>query len=191
LFVLARHAESVLNVERRINGDPSVATPLTDAGTAQARSLGEQLANIPLELCVHTRFGRTRQTAELAVGARGVPFVEEPLLDDIDIGDLEGWSIDAYRDWKRRHARHDRFPNGESLDEAAARFARGLEALLGRPEKVIFAVTHEIPIRYALNAAGGSSDLDGPAHDIRNSVPYVFDEPALTRAVARIPELAA
>ena len=191
MFVLARHAESVLNVERRINGDPSVATPLTDAGTAQARSLGEQLANIPLELCVHTRFGRTRQTAELALGARGVPFVEQPLLDDIDIGDLEGWSVDAYRDWKRRHTRHDRFPNGESLDEAAMRFARGLEALLGRPERVILAVTHEIPIRYALNAAGGSSELDGPAHEIQNSVPYLFDEPALTRAVIRIQELVA
>ena len=29
LFVLAHHAQSVLNVEGRVNGDPAVAGPLT------------------------------------------------------------------------------------------------------------------------------------------------------------------
>ena len=110
LFVLARHAESVLNVERLINGDPAIPALLTEAGAAQARSLGEQIANIPLDVCVHTAFGRTRETAELAVGERGILFLEEPLLDDVKIGDPEGSSVDAYRAWKRQHTRADRFP---------------------------------------------------------------------------------
>ena len=50
-------------------------------------------------------------------------------------------------------------------------------------------VSHEIPVRYALNAAGGSGQLDGPMHDIPNATPYLFDAPALERAAVRIEEL--
>jgi len=32
LSVFARHAESILNLERRINGDPSLEVPLTEEG---------------------------------------------------------------------------------------------------------------------------------------------------------------
>jgi broad specificity phosphatase PhoE len=190
LFVLARHGESELNVTHRVNGDPAVAVALTTAGEDQARSLGEQLANVPVTVCVHTRFGRTRQTAAIALAGREVPFVTEPLLDDIDVGELEGETVAAYRSWKRAHTRGDPFPGGESLDDAARRYARGLEALLARPEPIVLALVHEIPIRYALNAAAGFDDLDGPAHDIRNCVPYLFGETSLRRAIEGIDRLA-
>src|SRR4051812_10818368 len=101
LFVLSRHAESTLNLEGRVNGDPSVAVPLTGAGREAAARLGSELAGVPLDLCVHTRFRRTLETAEIAVAGRGVPLVEEPLLDDVAVGELEGEPIDAYRAWKR------------------------------------------------------------------------------------------
>jgi hypothetical protein len=47
-------------------------------------------------------------------------------------------------------------------------------------------VCHEIPVRYAINAAGGSDDLDGPIHAIANATPYVFDAAGLERAVQRL-----
>jgi len=46
-----------------------------------------------------------------------------------------------------------------------------------------------IPIRYALNAAAGSDELDGPEHRIPNASPYLFDAAALERAAARIEEI--
>jgi broad specificity phosphatase PhoE len=190
LYVLTRHAHSTLNVEGRVNGDPAVPVPLTDDGREQARMLGLELANMPLELCVHTRFTRTRETAELALGSREVPIVEEPLLDDIDVGDLEGETVADYRAWKAEHTRSDRFPGGESLDEAARRYAAAFRRLLERPEQGILVVCHEIPIRYALNAAGGSDDLDGPAHQIPNAAPFLFDDASLERAAERIELLA-
>ena len=49
---------------------------------------------------------------------------------------------------------------------------------------------HEIPVRYAVNAAAGSTNLDAPLHDIPNATPYLFDPPGLERAVAKIRELA-
>src|SRR5919198_1334185 len=169
LYVIARHAESTLNIERRVNGDPSVDVPLTEEGREEARQLGIQVANVPFDLCMHTRFGRTRDTLAIAVAGRALPMAVEPLLDDIYIGDLEGRSIDDYRAWKRIHTHSDAFPGGESLDDAALRYARGFQALLARPEERVLVVCHEIPLRYALNAAGRSVDLDGPVHELRHA----------------------
>jgi probable phosphoglycerate mutase len=189
LFVLTRHAHSTLNLAGRVNGDPSVSAPLTPDGRTQAERLGHELSALPLDLCVHTRFGRTLETAELALVGRDVPRACEPLLDDIDVGELEGASLDTYRAWKHGHTRSEAFPGGESLDDAALRYARGLRALLARPEQSVLVVCHEIPVRYALNAATGSHDLDGPEHAIPNATPYLFDGAALERAAARIEEI--
>jgi broad specificity phosphatase PhoE len=190
LFLLARHAQSQLNLERRINGDPSVPVALTDEGRENAALLGLQVRHLPLDLCVHTRFGRTRETARIALEGREIPFREEPLLDDIDIGDLEGSSIDDYHAWKDKHTRADPFPGGESLVDAAHRYARGFRALLGLDAGTVLVVCHEIPIRYALNAAGGSDSLDGPVHSIPNAAPFAFDGDELARAAARVDDLA-
>jgi 2,3-bisphosphoglycerate-dependent phosphoglycerate mutase len=186
LFVLSRHAHSQLNLEGRVNGDPSVPAPLTEEGRAQADRLGDELRHLPLEVCIHTRFQRTRETAEAAVAGHDVPLVVEPLLDDVYVGDLDGVSIADYRAWKKEHRRNEPFPGGESLDDAARRYAQGYCKLLERPERIVLVVTHEIPIRYALNAADGSDDLDGPEHAIPNATPYLFDEAGLARAVEGI-----
>jgi broad specificity phosphatase PhoE len=189
LFVFTRHARSTLNDEGRVNGDPRVPAPLTAVGREAAALLGTQLALLPLDLCVHTRFARTRETAETILAGRQVELVEEPLLDDVYVGELEGAAIDDYRAWKAVHARSDPFPGGESLDDAARRYARGFRALLERPEQTVLVVCHEIPIRYALNAAGGSDELDGPAHVIPNATPFLLVDDALARAAQRIEEI--
>jgi broad specificity phosphatase PhoE len=189
LYVIARHAETSLNLEQRVNGDPSVPVELTEPGREEARALGRQVAHIPIELCLHTAFARTRETAAIALAGRDVPFEEDAELGDVDIGELEGFSIADYRAWKRAHTRSDAFPGGESLDDAARRYAHAFERLLGRPETPILVVTHEIPLRYAINAADGSDDLDGPAHQLPNATPYLFDEAALERAVDGIRRL--
>ncbi len=189
LFILARHGESTLNVQRRINGDPAVAVVLSERGEDEARRLGEELAHITIDVCVHTRFGRTLQTARLALDGRDVPFEVEADLDDIDVGKLEGQTIENYRTWKRAHERSDAFPGGESLDTAARRYVRAFRRLAARRERVTLVVAHEIAVRYAVNAAGGSDQLDAPTHDIRNAAPYLFDEAALSRAAERIVQL--
>jgi broad specificity phosphatase PhoE len=190
-LLLARHAQSTLNVEQRVNGDPAVAVPLSEEGREEARRLGGQVANIWIDLCVCSRFGRTRQTAELALAGRDVPIEVDERLDDIRIGDLDGESIARYREVKRGLGRKLPFPGGECLDDAALRYAAAYRDLAGRDIGRILVVCHEIPVRYALNAAAGSDALDGPPfHDLPNAVPFLFDGDALTRAAARIEELA-
>jgi len=189
LYVISRHGESTLNFENRVNGDPAVEVVLTEKGRAEATLLGQQIAHVPLDVCLHTRFGRTQETAATALAGREVPFEVEPLLDDIDVGELEGKTLEDYRAWKHAHTRQDAFPGGESLDDAARRYAKAYRKLLERPERGILVVTHEIPLRYAINAADGSDDLDGPAHQLANATPYLFDQAALTRAVEGIERL--
>jgi broad specificity phosphatase PhoE len=190
LFVLARHAESVLNHQHRINGDPSIPAPLTEHGREEAALLGLQVRSLPLDVCLHTRFGRTTETAQIAMDGRGVPIVEEPLFDDVKVGDLEGETIDQYRAWKHEHARSDHFPGGESLVETALRYVEAYRRLLAAPYRCALVVCHEIPIRYALNAIGDSGDLDGPVHAIPNATPFLFDDAAIEKAAVGIERLA-
>ena len=163
---------------------------LTDEGVQQARRLGRQLAHVGIEACVHTRFERTRRTAEIALEGRDIPFREEPRLDDIDVGLLEGRTTAEYRAWKRAHSRRDLLPGGESLDAAAARYARAFADLASTGAGVVLVVCHEIPLRYALNAGWDSDSLDAPVHDVPNATPFLFDAIALERASQAIDRIA-
>jgi len=113
----------------------------------------------------------------------------EALLDDINAGTLEGQPMTELGAWIEAHGPDDAFPGGESLHDAARRFARGLRSLAARPERVVLAVCHELPIRFALNAASGSTNLDQPEHQIANATPYLFEQATLELAAEGIERL--
>jgi broad specificity phosphatase PhoE len=188
LCVLARHGESAYNTQARLNGDPTVDVALTPDGRDEAHALGVYLAQAPLDLCIHTRFPRTKQTARLAlaVGARRLPLVCEAALDDIDVGSWEGRPVADYHAWKQTHPRDEAPDGGESIRDAALRYARGLRSVSERPEPRVLVVCHELPLRYAVNAALGSPDIAGPEHAIAHATPYLFSVDALRDAAARI-----
>lgn len=186
LFILVRHAQTTLNVEQRVNGDPSVPVELTEQGVTQARLLQLQLAHLSIDLCVHTRFERTRRTAEIALEGHETPFREEPLLDDIDIGRFEGRTTADYRAWKSSHSRSDPFPGGESLDQAAARYARAFAGLAAGGVDTLLVVCHEIALRYMLNGAAASGSLEHPVHNVPNATPFLFETATIARAVEGI-----
>jgi probable phosphoglycerate mutase len=184
--VISRHGQSVLNVEGLVNGNPALDKGLSELGRQEAEAMAEQLAALRIDLVVVSEFPRAQETAAIV---RDLAQVVDPGLNDIQIGELEGKTLADYRAWKQAHARADAFPGGESLDAAAVRYADAFERVLARDEETILVVCHEIPVRYVVNAAAGSGDLNAPMHDIPNATPYVFDADGLRRAVARIREL--
>jgi broad specificity phosphatase PhoE len=186
IFLLARHGRSLFNVDGVINGDPLRDRGLSEQGVEEAERLGGQIAHVALDVVVVSDFPRAIQTANIALAGRDVPHVVDPELGDIRLGELEGRTLEDYRAYKRGRTRDDPFPGGESLNDAARRYAGAYERVLARPEQAILVVCHEIPVRYAINAAAGSTDLDGPIHDVANATPYVFDEDGLRRAVAQL-----
>ena len=190
LFLLVRHGQSLFNVDDVVNGDPSLDRGLSKQGIEEAERLAGELAALPLDLVVVSPFPRAVQTANIALDARDVPHLVDEELGDVRIGELEGASLDAYRDAPAHSNRKERFPGGESLDEAALRYAGACERLLARDEPVTLVVCHEIPVRYVVNAAAGSDELNGPLRYVANATPYLFDEVSLRRAVDRIRELA-
>jgi 2,3-bisphosphoglycerate-dependent phosphoglycerate mutase len=190
LFLLARHGQSLFNVDSVVNGDPALDRGLSEQGIEEAGRLAGQLAGLPLDLVAVSPFPRALQTANIALAGREVPHLVDEDLGDVRIGDLEGKSLDAYRETPAHSNRKERFPGGESLDEAALRYATAVRRLLARSERTTLVVCHEIPVRYLVNAAGGSDELNGPLRFVANATPYLFDEAALHRAAERIQDLA-
>jgi broad specificity phosphatase PhoE len=190
LLLLARHGQSLFNIDHVVNGDPELDRGLSPLGIEEAAKLHGQVAGVSIDLCVVSEFPRAQQTARLALEGRDdIPFEIDPDLNDIRIGELEGRTLVEYRHWKQAHTHADPFPGGESLDDAARRYAAAYERLLRRDEDTILCLCHEIPVRYAINAADGSADLDGPIHLVANATPYVFDAAGLERAVRRLEEV--
>jgi 2,3-bisphosphoglycerate-dependent phosphoglycerate mutase len=189
LFLVARHGQSLFNVDKVVNGDPALDRGLSEQGIEEAERLAGQLAGLPVDLVAVSPFHRALQTANIALAGREVPHLLDEELGDVRIGELEGKSLDAYRAAPAHSNRKERFPGGESLDEAALRYASAFGRLLARAEPATLVVCHEIPVRYLANAAGGSGALNGPLKFVANATPYLFDETSLGRAVERIRQL--
>jgi broad specificity phosphatase PhoE len=151
--ILARHGESELSVVGIVNGDPAVACALTPTGEAQARRLGEQLAEVELDLCVTSEFERAKQTADLALEGREVPRLVVPELDDVRFGDFEARPLTEYRAWAGENDPTVEAPGGgESRAETVRRYAAGYRRVLTRPERTVLVVAHGLPVRYVLGA---------------------------------------
>jgi broad specificity phosphatase PhoE len=168
-LLVARHGESVLSAQRIANGDPGVECPLTDVGRAQARALGAAVAGEEIDLCAITQFERVRETAELALAGRDVPFLVVPELNDPRVGEFEGRPADEYGRWIWPKGPLEAPPGGgEHRAELASRYARGLRILLERPEATILHVGHAHPLAYVRDALAGLT----PRSQIE-PVPYV------------------
>ncbi len=191
LCIALRHAESTYNVAGRVNGDPDVAVPLSDGGAQRARVLAAQLRNVPIGAAVHTRFKRTTATALLALDRPNVPMVCEPLLDDIGCGVFEGALVTDEHAWRAARPRSAQPHGGDSILEATQRIGRGLRCVAHRDERVVLLVTHELAMRYLVNAASGSDDIASPHRQIPNATPFLFSAGSVERAAARIEDAAA
>ena len=152
---MARHGESEFSARQLVNGDPGISCPLTERGRAQARALGEALAREEIDLCAVTEFERVRETAELALAGRDVPFLVVPELNDPRYGEFEGGPLDAYREWIWAQGPLEAPPGGEHRGELAERYARGLRTIAGRPEETVLLVTHSLPLAYLRDASTG------------------------------------
>src|SRR5215467_15670458 len=137
LFIAARHGQSLFNIDKVVNGDPTLDRGLSEQGIEEAERLRGQLAPLPLDLVAVSPFPRALQTANIALTGREVPHLVDDDLGDVRIGELEGAKLDAYRETPAHSNLTERFPGGESLDEAALRYAGACERLLARNEERI------------------------------------------------------
>src|SRR5438270_11923886 len=98
LFLAARHGQSLFNVDKAVNGHPALARGLSEQGVEEGERLAGQLAALPIGRVAVSPFPRALQTANIALAGRDVPHLVDEELGDVRIGELEGKSLDAYRD---------------------------------------------------------------------------------------------
>jgi len=186
-LILARHGESVYSVRGLVNGDPSVDVGLTPAGEEQARELGRGLAGEPIDVCIVSTLRRTRDTAEAALEGRAVPIEELSDLADPRAGRFEGRPLDEYRAWAWSAGSAEDAPGGgESRRAIVSRYAAAYRAQLDRPEPVVLAVAHALPIAYVLDALAGSPPAPRMRRTVEYAHPYPVDAGGLIRALAVI-----
>jgi broad specificity phosphatase PhoE len=186
--ILARHGESVFSEHQLVNGVVAVRGPLTRRGEEEARVLGREIADDPIDLCVTSEFERTRQTADLALAGRDVRRLVVPELNDPRYGEYEGGALDDYRAWAATAASRDDAPGGgESRLHIIARYVRGLRIVGARLERSVLVVAHSLPIAYVLASLEGKS----PGRRVplvEHAHPYRLSAADLTRAVAVLEE---
>jgi broad specificity phosphatase PhoE len=183
-LILARHGESEYSSRGLLNGDPSVAVGLTEAGEAQARALGAALRDTPIDLCVTTEFGRTQRTAELVLEGRDVPIEVWPELNDPHAGSFEGLPIGEYLVWAGGAGSAEAVPGGgQSRQAIVSRCTRAYRALLERPEATILVVLHALPIAYLLGALEGTAPAPRMGRVVEHAHPYPVEADELRAAV--------
>ncbi len=134
-LVLSRHGATPRSDPEQHLGQ-RLDLPLSDAGRAAARALGERLAGVPFDRIVSSPLARARETASLVVP--GVDVEIDARLTEMDYGRWEGLTyaqIDAVDATARRRWEEDpadlACPGGESGDQVAGRVRSLLVDLLG------------------------------------------------------------
>jgi broad specificity phosphatase PhoE len=186
--ILTRHAESTYSAKDMVNGDPYRYVGLSPKGKEQARQLGQQLKDEPIDLCVTSRFPRTRETADIVLEGRAIPRLVLPELDDVRMGDFEGHDVSELRAWQLEHGPAAPVPGGgESRVESIQRFVRGYRILLGREEPSIFVVTHGLPVTAVLIALKGEDiPLTLEGIQVHSAEPYFVSADELKEAVTHL-----
>lgn len=125
---------------RRADGQTvlSNSVRLTEEGKRQARMMRDLLADVPLDLAVHTGAERTVQTLDLVLAGRHVPREVVPELREIMAGDLDSLSQERYEaefvyGFENAAAPDARFAGGERFADFQGRTVPALERLLLRP----------------------------------------------------------
>jgi broad specificity phosphatase PhoE len=178
--VLVRHGQTEWNVRSILNGDPTVAVPLTASGRSACEALQPLIASVPWRSVFVTRFARTRESLDDLWPGHPEPAVCAD-LDDISLGELEGGTRASYREWRHAHGVAEAPPGGESRLDALRRYARGLAYLADAADHPALVVTHDQPIRYLVNALAGDDPITGPAPPVPNASVWPYAAERLRR----------
>jgi probable phosphoglycerate mutase len=161
-IVLARHAETQLNIEQRLRGraDP----PLSPRGLRQAEALAASFDASPPAVVVTSPRRRALETAAAIARRHRVPISVEPRLDDLDYGAWTGRTPDELRaGWPELYEQYLRdpgtvgFPDGETILAAQERAWGVITELAHVDRSDRFAlVTHDAIIRLIVCTLLGS-----------------------------------
>ncbi len=176
---LIRHGETVHNIEERISGQTE--TNLTEKGIQQALTAGEEMykKGIVPDVILCSPLSRAVQTAKYINQQFNSTIVYEPNLKEYSFGDFEGVKISEFKqtifnpphicgdliisdgaELRKYHDSTDKkynivfYPNGESKNQAVARFKKAIVQYINNNQDInnIVVVAHGAIIRFFLSS---------------------------------------
>lgn len=158
-FLLLRHGQTELSVERRYSGRGNPA--LTDLGQSQADAAAQYLAErSDIAAVISSPLRRATVTAEAAAKALGLDVTIDADLIETDFGKWEGLTFreaaerdpDLHSRWLRDTSLAP--PDGESFDEVAHRVRRARNRIIAEHgDATVLMVSHVTPIKTVLRLA--------------------------------------
>lgn len=175
-LLIARHGETVWNVERRIQGWGN--SSLTERGRRQASQLAARLENVPLAGIYSSDLGRAVQTAQIVAAGRSLTPITLTDLRETSWGDWEGKTAADIQTvqpdlWAKFIARGHEMnetedeadwetstvvPAGETLSQSAARITNALATIRANhpaDDEWALAVGHGGSLRFFVTLALG------------------------------------
>jgi broad specificity phosphatase PhoE len=125
-ILLARHGETVFNVEGRWQGQSD--SPLSERGRAQARELARALASEPIAAVYSSDLGRSADTAAQVAAVHHLHVITDVRLREIDVGpwsgkhrtEIEAEFPGSLQAWATTPAQYT-VPGGETIAAAQTR----------------------------------------------------------------------
>ena len=151
LYII-RHGETAWNKELFLQGQTDI--PLNENGRELAQVTARALQMVPFDLCITSPLLRAKETAQIILGNRTIPFLEDARIQEIGFGTYEGRRVrdesGALVDpiFQSFFSHPDQFippKDAESLPQLLARTAAFLDELAQKTEladKTILISTH-------------------------------------------------
>ncbi|KAF1295643.1 phosphoglycerate mutase [Enterococcus sp. JM4C] len=147
MIYFARHGETQWNKKGLVCGRADI--PLTEKGYQQAEELGEKVKELaqPVTKIIHSPLIRAKETARAVSRQIQIPLEEDARLAEFDFGTYDGVLIqNETLQAVRTHFAY-RFPDGESVLDAAARIYPLIQECLADEENTYLLVCHNALIR--------------------------------------------
>lgn len=159
LYII-RHGETPWNTQLRLQGQTDIG--LNENGRALAAETAQALREVPFDLAITSPLIRAKETAQILIGDRKIPLIEDARIQEINFGELEGVRLTR----EERNTPGNEFYNffhapqqyrpqrgGETLDSLCARTAVFLEELRhSLREQTVLISTHGAASRALLSA---------------------------------------
>jgi broad specificity phosphatase PhoE len=161
---LARHGETLWNVEQRLQGQCD--SELTENGIAQAHQLAQSSLALNLTKVYSSRLGRAEKTAKIIADKLRLSHQALAGLEERNFGQ---WQGRIFTSLKQEPFFEDIFnqvtdhqpPCGESAEQMVQRFTHALTAIVNRsPDKPCLVISHGDVMRCFLAKLTGRSFAD-------------------------------
>lgn len=154
---LVRHGETDWNKERRMQGKSDI--PLNDFGRKLAYDTREGLKDVSFDIAYTSPLIRAKETAQIIIGDRKIPLIEDDRIQEMGFGEFEGLSCSEkgynipdpeFRNFFEAPEKYHPPKGGESYQDMLERLQSFLTELYQQEEgkeQTVLVATHGAALR--------------------------------------------